>query len=184
MNRHSLLWYPMRVSYSSPSRLLQLRDRLGVEPTVRETYVPMEYRLTEEGMRLVPAIDNLLFLHTTYNDLSCLRASGGYPPLRYIMRPVIDAEGTQRTEVLTVPDGEMSQFMRVTSERSDRVVYLRNLAYACRPGARVQIAEGPFRGVEGIVRSMKKHLCVVVPAGDVAAVAITGVPRRHLIYIE
>ena len=100
------------------------------------------------------------------------------------MRPVIDAGGTQRTEVLTVPDGEMSQFMRVTSERSDRVVYLRNLAYACRPGARVMITEGPFAGVTGIVKSMKKHLCVVVPAGDVAAVAITGVPRRHLIYIE
>jgi len=184
MNRHSLLWYPMRVSYSSPARLLDLQRRLGAEPSVRETYVPMEYRLTEEGMRLVPAIDNLLFLHTTYNDLSCLRASGLYAPLRYIMRPVIDAGGTQRTEVLTVPDGEMSQFMRVTSERSDRVVYLRNLAYACRPGARVMITEGPFAGVTGIVKSMKKHLCVVVPVRDVAAVAITGVPKRHLIYIE
>ena len=184
MNRHSLLWDPMRVSYSSPSRLLQLRDRLGVEPSVHETYVPMEYRLTAGGMRLVPAIDNLLFLHTTYHDLSCLRASGLYAPLRYIMRPVLDAGGTQHTEVLTVPDAQMAQFIRVTSERSDKVVYLRNLAYACRPGARVQIAEGPFRGVEGIVRSMKKHLCVVVPVGDVAAVAITGVPRRHLIYIE
>lgn len=163
---------------------MQLQEQLKQEPVVLDAYVPMEYRVAEGGMQPLPAIDNLLFLHTTYDDLSGLRASGLYEPLRYIMRPMIDADGTQYTEVLTVPDAQMKQFIRVTSERSNQVIYLHNLAFACRPGARVMITEGPFRGVEGIVKSFKKHLCVVLPIKDVAAVAITGVPRRHLIYIN
>ena len=185
MNRHSLLWYPMRVSYSSPSRLLQLQEQLSQEPGIQQAYVPMEYRVSEGGMQPLPAIDNLLFLHTTYHDLSQVRRSCNlYEPLRYIMRPVIDDDGGEHSEVLYVPDAEMQQFIRVTSERSDQVVYLHNLAFACRPGARVQIIEGPFRGVEGIVKSIQKHLCVVIPIKDVAAVAITGIPKKHLIYLK
>ena len=185
MNRHDLLWYPMRVSYSSPSRLLRLQELLERGGQVQQTYVPMEYRMTGTGMQLLPAIDNLLFLYTSYRQLSQIRAIGGpFEPLRYIMRPVISPDGTEHTEVLHVPDAQMRDFIRVTSERSDQVVYLRNMSYACRPGAHVMITEGPFSGVKGVVKSMKKHLCVVIPIEDVAAVAITGIPKRHLLYLD
>ena len=184
MNRHELQWFPLRVSYSSPARLLQLQEQLSGETAVSDCYVPMEYRMTPEGMRSVPAITNLLFIQACYEQLAELRQDRVYAPLRYIMHPVVDDRGQQHSEVLTVPDAQMRQFIRVTSERSDQVVYLQNLAFACRPGARVMITEGPFAGVEGTVKSLKKHLCVVVPIKDVAAVAITGIPRRHLIYID
>ena len=177
-------WFPLRVSYSSERRLLQLRDLLAAEPSVGETYVPMEWQMTDSGLRSVPAISNLIFLHTDYDSLSMLRRNGRYEPLRYIMRPVLAADGTQQNELLTVPEAQMRQFIRVTSERSDQVVYLKNMAYACRPGARVMITDGPFAGVEGIVKSLKKHLCVVLPIHDVAAVAITNIPKKHLIYIN
>lgn len=135
-------------------------------------------------MRPIPAIANILFLHTTYNDLSLVRCSSKlYQPLRYIMHSIVDADGVERREVLHVPDAQMQQFIRVTSERSDQVVYLHNLAFACRPGAHVQITEGLFCGVEGVVKSLQKHLCVVIPIKDVAAVAITGIPKRHLLYL-
>ena len=184
MDRNLLQWFPLRVSYSSAPRLLQLQELLSAESTIQDVYVAMEYRMTPDGLRSVPAIDNLLFLYTTYSELVQVRASdGAYAPLRYIMHPVTDHLGPH-AEALTVPDAQMRQFIRVTSERSDQVVYLQNLAFACRPGARVMITEGPFAGVEGTVKSLQKHLCVVVPAGNVAAVAITGIPRRHLIYID
>ena len=78
----------------------------------------------------------------------------------------------------------MSDFIRVTAEQNERVVFLNNLEYACKPGARVQITEGAFAGVKGGVKSFKKHLCVVIPIKDVAAVAITNVPKKHLLYLK
>ena len=37
-----------------------------------------------------------------------------------------------------------------------------------------------FEGVEGILKSIKKHLCVVIPIQHVMAVAITNVPKKYL----
>ena len=78
----------------------------------------------------------------------------------------------------------MNDFKRVTAEQNDRVVFLNNMEFACRPGTRVQITEGAFAGVKGVVKSFKKHLCVVIPIKDVAAVAITNVPKKHLLYLK
>jgi hypothetical protein len=41
-----------------------------------------------------------------------------------------------------------------------------------------------FAGVKGVVKRIKGNSCVVIPIKDVAAVAIQGVPRRHLLYLE
>ena len=35
-----------------------------------------------------------------------------------------------------------------------------------------------------MVKSIKKHLCVVLPIKGVVAVAITNVPKKNLMYIK
>ncbi len=183
LDRKALYWYPLRVRNSTPPRLMTMKERLDHEEKVSETYIPMEYRTEKNRTRLVPAINNIIFVRSTYNDLVEIRSNLElYEPLRYIMHPVTEKRATHY-EALYVPDTMMQDFIRVTAERQDNVIFLDNLDFAFKPGIRAQITDGPYTGVTGIVKHIKKSLCVIIPIEGVAAVGIMHVPRHHLRYI-
>lgn len=185
LNETDIHWFPLRISHSSTPRLMRLKALLDNEDVVLQTFVPMEFRrVSDTSMDFVPAISNLIFVRIALQNLRVIKANKQlYEPLRYIMRTVIDADDRRQSEVLYVADAKMDDFIRVSSIATDQVVFLNNLDFACRPSALVQITEGPFAGVKGRIKSFKKHLCVVIPIEDVAAVAITNVPKKHLIYL-
>ena len=183
LDRKALYWYPLRVRNSTPPRLMTMKERLDREEKVCETYIPMEYRTENRRTRLVPAINNIIFVRSTYNDLVEIRSNLTlYEPLRYIMHPVTESR-TTHYEALYVPDGMMQDFIRVTAERRDNVIFLDNLDFAFKPGVKAQITDGPYTGVTGIVKHIKKSLCVIIPIEGVTAVAVMHVPRHHLRYI-
>lgn len=184
LNRDTTLWFPLRVRHSSTPRLMAMKHLLEKEATVSETYIPMEYRTENFHTELVPAINNIIFVRTTYNHLKDIRQNQHlFEPLRYIMRPVFDGKETT-SEVLHVPDSMMKTFIRVTSERQSNVIFLDNLDFACKPGMKACITEGLYTGVMGVVKRIKKNLCIVIPIEGVAAAAIMHVPRKHLRYIS
>jgi hypothetical protein len=184
LNRDTTLWFPLRVRHSSTPRLMAMKHLLEKEATVSETYIPMEYRTENFHTELVPAINNIIFVRTTYNHLKDIRQNQHlFEPLRYIMRPVFDGKETT-SEVLHVPDSMMKDFIRVTSERQSNVIFLDNLDFACKPGMKACITEGLYTGVMGVVKRIKKNLCIVIPIEGVAAAAIMHVPRKHLRYIS
>lgn len=182
VSNNGLQWFPMRVRYSSGARLMALRDALTAQDV--ECHVPLVFKKVGDRMQFAPAINNLIFLHATRETVSSLKQTADFSCLSYMMRRELDADGAELTEVLTVPRQQMDDFIRVTTERSEDIVYLDNLDFACRPSAMVQITEGPFAGVVGRLKSLRKHLCVVLPIDGVAAVAITHIPRKHLIYLD
>ena len=184
LNRHATYWYPLRVRHSHQSRLMAMKERLDQEELVKNTYVPMIYQTEHEHTSLVPAINNIIFVRSTYNDLTTMRKNQFlYEPLRYIMRPVFDGKETT-SEALYVPDGMMQKFIRVIEERRGKIIFLNNLDFACKPGMKARITDGPYTGVTGVVKRIKKNLCVIIPIERVAAVAIMHVPREHLRYIS
>ena len=169
----------MRVTYSRGMKIKENLDLLNIE-----NYVPMEIKLVNYRWQLVPAIENLIFLHTTYNVLSDIKHSRvDFEPLRYIMHPVL-TNGRERMEALIVPNRQMDDFIRVSSVHSNQVFYMNNLDYACKPGDHVQITDGVFAGVKGVIKRVQKNECVVVPIKDVAAVAIQNLPRKFLRFIS
>ena len=105
--------------------------------------------------------------------------------LRYIMQPILDDNNNVlRRDILTVPDRQMENFIKVASVLDDRVFYMENLDFAGKPGQRVKVIEGDFAGVEGIIKRVKKNKCVVVQIEKVAAVAIAFLPAAFLLPIE
>lgn len=185
LDRKAIYWYPLRVRHSSAARLKAMKERLDGESQVVDTYIPMEYRTENERTQYVPAINNIIFVRSTYNDLVEIRHNQFlYEPLRYIMHPVYDDQQEVRSEAVYVPDSMMESFIRVTQDRQDNVVFLDNLDFACRPGMKARITDGPYTGVTGVVKHIKKNLCVIIPIEHVAAVAIMHVPRHHLRYIS
>ena len=177
-------WYPMRIYHSSVKRQNELNELLQKEETVVTTYVP-KYLVDAEAMTYVPALVNYIFIRTSLDNLRALKADKGkYENLRYIMNKDLDGGYTTITEVAHVPERQMEHFMRVINDANEQVIMLENMEFACKPGQKVKIRKGPFEGVEGILKSIKKHLCVVIPIHNVMAVAITNVPKKYLQHID
>ena len=173
-----LKWFPMRVTYHRELIIKEQLDLLGIE-----NFVPMRYELveTKQGRKkkLVPAVHNLIFAHSTQEALTHLKMTRKEcEPLRYMMKPV--AGGKNQKEIMTVPDREMENFMRVASIQDDSVMFLDYKDFIGKEGRRVRITEGSFAGVEGIIKRIKKNKHVVVQIEGVAAVAVTFVPPSFL----
>lgn len=183
LNRASVLWFPMKVSYSSAPRLVKLKGLLDEQSDVLDTYIAMQYKRVGDKMKFTPVINNLIFVRTTYSCLSELKKSGTFAPLRYIMHPVMEHDGWVHSEALYVPETLMNDFIRVTAEANEKVIYMDNIEYACKPGQKVQITQGSFAGVKGVIKRIQGNICVVVPIENTIAAAITGLPREHLRYL-
>ena len=169
-------WFPLRIFHSSEKRQAQLEALLREEPAVERTYVPRNL-VDAEQHTYVSALKNYIFVRTTLAALRQLKADRQqYATLRYIMQPT----GDGASEIAHVPDKQMEDFIRVIAHANEQVVMIENMAFACKPGQRVCIRRGAFEGVEGRVKSIKKHLCVVIPVRDIMAVAILNVPKKDI----
>ena len=186
LKRDEIHWFPLRIRHSNASRLLRLQAQLEQEGGVKKTYIPKMFKKSSDTkMDFMPAINNLLFVRVTYNDLSRIKEKKTlYEPLRYIMHPVLEPDNTEHSEILYVADEMMNDFIRVTSEESDRVIWLDNLDFACKPSQAVQITEGQFAGVKGRIKRIQGNVCVVIPIEQTAAVAIRNLPRKYLRYLS
>ena len=178
------IWFPMRVTYGREMKVKGELDRLEIE-----NFVPMTYRIVEvrnngdTGQRkgesselrraLVPAINNLIFVHLTQERISELkRTNEVLEPLRYMM----DHTAEEAHVILTVPDRQMENFMRVAKVTDDSVMFLDEETVVGKEGKRVRIMGGVFEGVEGVIRRVKRCKRVVVELDGIASVAIAFVP--------
>ena len=136
-------WYPMRVTYSRELMAKAFLDEIGIE-----CFIPMRYEHIEgkhpRHQVLKPAINNLIFVHSSQKSITELKMTKREMSyLRYMMHPILDDKNSIiRHEILTVPDQQMDNFMKVASVLDNRVFYVENLAFAGRPGQRVKVMEG------------------------------------------
>ena len=174
-------WHPMRVAYDRGDRVLAIRDELKLRGV--EHFLPMHWEYTKDELnahkQLKPAINGLIFIHASRWDITELKKMPGFEALRYWMDKTKGENVEDR--VLTVPDAQMQNFMRVASHEGDNVVYLQyNEQFLDKPGKRVRIKEGDFAGCTGTIRRIKKRQCVVVQIDHVAAMALAFVPPTWL----
>jgi KOW motif./Transcription termination factor nusG. len=178
-------WYPMRVTYSREMLAKAYLDSIGVESFIPMRYVPIKGKHPRHR-ELKPAITSLIFIRSCQKDITELKMTKReLNSLRYIMTPVLDDNNNViRRDILTVPDKQMDNFIKVASVNDDRIFYMENLDFAGKPGQRVKVVEGDFAGVEGTIKRVKKNKCVVVQIENVAAVAIAFLPAAFLLPIE
>lgn len=168
----------MRVTYSQELKVKASLDAEGIE-----NFLPMTYQLVDrDGERhrcLVPAIHNLIFVHSTKERISQLKMyNRAFSSLRYMMMPSVS--GSSRPEIMTVRDSEMENFIRVASADDDSVMFLDWTKVADKVSRKVMVMDGPFAGVEGVIMRIQRNKHVVVQLKGVAAVAITFVPPAFL----
>ena len=176
MERNDIIrWYPMRVTYHRELRIKEQLDLMGIE-----NFVPMHNDLTDssEGPRktLVPAIHNLIFVHASQEVLTRLKMhKKEFEPMRYMMKT--SANGM--LEILHVPDRQMEDFIKVASAQNESIIFL-DARDSVNMGRRVRITAGRFKGIEGVIKRIKKNKYFLIQIDGVAAVAITYVPSDCL----
>ena len=185
LKENELHWFPMRIRHSSYPRLMSMLDRLNGNEDIAEAYAPLGFvKVNMQKMDFAPHLLNYVFVRSTYAKVGRVKHSSVlFEPLRFVMHPVYDENYDVHNEVLIIPDKQMSDYIRITKEENEKVVFLRDLKFACKPGKEVQIIEGQFAGVIGRIKRIKGSRCVVLPIGSEQAVAVVDVPNRHLRYL-
>lgn len=175
-------WFVMRIRNSSLSRLKTLMDLMGNDDDIDETYAPMRFiKVSPTKMDFVPYLVNYIFVHSSLERLKRAKSSHeDYEPLRFVMHPSFDEKLAKRSEALYISEKRMDDFKRVTAEENEKVVFLDNMNYACKPSQEVQITEGPFAGVVGRIKRIRGNRGIVIPIGKEMAVAIMDVPRGYM----
>ena len=182
---NDLHWFPMRIRNSSLSRLEKMKERLDKHDDVDETYTPLGFiKVNMTKMDFAPFLLNFIFVRSTFAKLVSVKSNlEQFEPLRFVMHPVFDDKYDRHEEVLYILDKQMEDYKRVTAKENEKVIFLDNLDYACKPSQEVQITEGEFAGVIGRIKRIGGARCVVLPIGKEIAPAIIDVPSKHLRYL-
>ena len=177
--KDTMFWFPMRVTYHRETKIKALLDEMGIE-----NFLPMHWEVVEtknggKKRMLLPAIHNLIFVRSTQAFLTELKMTREeFAPMRYMMKRPLSSN--EKSEIMTVPDRQMENFMRVASVQDDRVMFLDCNDFINRIGQRVKVIDGYFSGVEGVVKRINKNKKIVVQLEGIAAVAIAFVPANQL----
>ena len=166
-----LHWFAVRVTYSRELALKSILDSEHIE-----SFIPMRYIMgVKEGKRvrkLVPAIHNLVFVHSTRKRLGSLKEELECRlPIRFIMnrelcRPVV------------IPDVQMRSFILVAGSHEEAILYLEPTELNLVKGQKVRITDGVFKGVIGEFVRIRHDRRVVVNIEGVMAVATTFIPPQ------
>ena len=160
-------WFVLRVTYSRELKAQKYLQEAGIE-----CYIPMACESDGEKKRYVPAVHNLIFARCSRDFLdNYKRKIEGDCPLRYMMDRSTGLP-------MVVRDKEMDDFIRVTTEKDEGILYLDDPSAAITKGTPVEIVSGPFKGVQGKLLRIRRDRKVVLQLAGVVAVAVDGIPMQ------
>ena len=168
-------WFALRATYSRELKISRQLSERGVR-----TFVPMVWRRcpVKPGMpqskKLVPAISSICFVYSTRAEIDeYIRSFGDARPVNYYWDRTKNAP-------LVVPDKAMEDFITVASSMDEELVYITEISPKLKEGQAVRVKEGPFKGGEGKVVSIKKARLILVELPGMLAVATTFVDPSYL----
>ncbi len=165
------LWFAMRIFNN---RILRIKEEW--EQKGARTY--MAVKTTDK--RTVQLAPSLLFVRTTPDALKDFKQDH-FSELMIYRR-------ADSTEPAPIPEEEMRMFILVTSATDGRDVDLVSESlmgpdtkqFDFKPGEKVRVTEGPFKGAEGVIKRIKKDRKLLVAVQGVVVVAISNIPARFL----
>lgn len=160
-------WYALRVTYQREMKVKSYFDDLGVE-----TFIPMRtierVAFGRKRKVIVPAIHNLIFVRIEPQQIKRIKLSMQLP-ICYIMNP-------GNKQPVTIDDKSMQDFITVSNSDLKGISWTEYSVEELRSGDRVEIVDGIFAGVRGVMvrRNGRGRFVVSI---HVASVAIS-VPAK------
>ena len=168
---------------SAPYRR-ELKAKEYLEKKGVECFVPMRRELINKPggakqRKLVPAIHNLIFVHSTKELIKELKQ--GVDFLQFHTRP---QEG--KNVPIIVPDKQMQQFIAITQAGNDTLTYLSPQEINISKGTKVRVHGGIFNGTEGIFLKVqgKRSKRVVLLIEGITAVVLSEINPGFIEIIE
>ena len=173
------VWFAMSAPYR---RELKARDYLqakGIECFVPMVNAIVQKRNGAKSRQQVPAIHNLIFVHTSKSVLQELKRGVDYLQYRTVPR-------NGKNIPIIVPDRQMQQFITVTQSTNEELIYLRPEEVDLKKGTKVRLHGGAFDGTEGIFVKLRGKLRprVVLLIQGVAAVAMAEISTDLIEVLE
>ena len=172
-------WFAMSATFGR-----ELKAKTFLESKSVKCFVPMKYQIVNDKKqgkikKLVPAINNLIFVYTTKERIQALKSVAEY--LQYLTKPVAG-----KNIPIIVPEEQMQQFIRVCDTHDDKLVYLAPEEIKLKEGTPVKIIGGAFDGVIGsfvkVDKSRKRRVVVLVQG--IAAVMVAEFTDGYLQVLE
>lgn len=183
--REQILWYPMRIAYGRAERMKAFQKMLDEQKIENFMVWREEFQRTGDfnvRKERVPAVNGLIFLHSSQNEITRLKMTRReFEPMRYYTNRLADRLSMKPSErILTIPDGQMRNFMSVYNRNDEKVGILEYTDFIAKPGKRVRVTQGDFQNTFGTIKRIKKTQCVVVQLEGFAAIALAFVPPSWL----
>ncbi len=172
-------WFAMSAPYRRELKAMDYLQSKGIECFVPMINAIVEKRNGIKQRRQVPAIHNLIFVHSSKTVIQELKR--GVDFLQYRTTP----KNGKNTPII-VPDKQMQQFMAVTQAANDELTYLRPEEVNISQGTKVRLHGGAFDGTEGIFVKVrgKRNRRVVLLIEGVAAVAMAEISTNFIEVIK
>lgn len=172
-------WFAMSAPYRRELKAMDYLQSKGIECFVPMINAIVEKRNGIKQRRQVPAIHNLIFVHSSKAVIQELKR--GVDFLQYRTTP----KNGKNTPII-VPDKQMQQFMAVTQAANDELTYLRPEEVNISQGTKVRLHGGAFDGTEGIFVKVrgKSNRRVVLLIEGVAAVAMAEISTDFIEVIK
>lgn len=176
---NSIVWFAMSAPYRRELIAKEFLDKKNIECFVPMKEALIDRRNGSKCRQKVPAIHNLIFVHTTKETIKSLKQGVNF--LQYCTRP---KDG--KNIPITVPDNQMQQFIAVTNANNESITYLRPEEIDIKKGTRVRVHGGVFDGTEGYFVKVqgKRSRRVVMLIEGITAVALTEISTDFIEVID
>lgn len=138
----------------------------GLEHYIAKHYVVRSYH-GKKQRKLVPSIPNVVFVHAVREEIVEFKKRHNF--IKFAMEHTSSGKS-----YLRVPDGQMQDFIRVSSAYGSDIRYYNPEELDAANGTRVRIHGGLFDGVRGTLVKVKgkrnKQVVVIIP--QVVAVSV------------
>ena len=168
-DRDKILWFVV-IAYKQEAKAEKILSGTdGLEFYIAKHYVIRTVQGKRQRM-LVPYIPNLLFIHASWTQIVNFKKT--HPFIKFATW-----KKSTGTEYLIVPDAQMQNFIRVTSDNEKDVRYYKPEEINFGEGTKVRVIGGELDGVEGTfikVRGRRsRQLVVVLPKLLAASIQIS-----------
>lgn len=174
-----IVWFAMSAPYRRELKAKEYLQAKGIECFVPMVNALVEKRSGAKIRKQVPAIHNLIFVHTSKNVIQEIKRGVDYLQYRTMPR-----EG--KNIPIIIPDRQMQQFIAVTQTTNEELIYMRPEEVNIAKGTRVRVHGGAFDGTEGVfvkIQGKRKPRVVLLIQG-VAAVALAEISTEFIEIIK
>ena len=172
MNGGDTHWYAIRVFNNHIFRIKEELAGLGVHTYMAVKTVKTGAANAKPRTRTIQLAPSLLFLRWDAEHLAAFKQDH-YSEIMLYRR-------ADSPLPAPIDDRQMEMFILVTSALDGRDVEVAFQTFDFKPGERVRVIEGPFKGAEGVIKRIKKDRKLLVAVSGVVVVAVSNIPGQFL----